>query len=284
MTFLKHCQDVCWVTFKTATTEIELQQSGQRSYWAHSPTNRHLPNLVRNMGLAFKVLNREKPDLVLSTGAGVGVPFLWAARCLKSSSTAFIESKTRLSDLSLSARMLYHSSMVDRLIVRFKELADLYPGVEYIPTETLTAPEIIANSRERLERSLNFTAVNPRRLEGHSWNDASEDAMASNTISRVNNTVFLIAPPALGCRELNVVLKFLPLSQEGIKRIVLDMSLTRNIDIASLALGFKELKTIQDKGIELSIWSARSKIVSAIKRLNLDRIFRIEDATLAVRW
>ena len=220
--FLKTCQDVCWVTFKTATTEVELQQHGQRSYWAHSPTNRHLPNLVRNMGLAFKVLKQEKPDLVLSTGAGVGVPFLWAARFVSGSTTAFIESKTRLSNLSLSARMLYHSATVDKLIVRFKELADLYPGVEYIPTEVVATVENLASNTVGANQFNHLTKLRDRNSERFSQTAALEAPIPQDAISRVNNTVFLIAPPALGCRELNVVLKFLPLSQEGIKRIVID--------------------------------------------------------------
>lgn len=79
---LEQYQDICWVTFKTATTKSQLNTDKQRKYWAHSPTNRNLPNLLRNLILAFRVLNKERPDLVLSTGAGVAVPFLIIAKFL----------------------------------------------------------------------------------------------------------------------------------------------------------------------------------------------------------
>jgi UDP-N-acetylglucosamine transferase subunit ALG13 len=74
--FLEQFQDVCWVTFQTSTTESVLKTE-KSVYWAHSPTNRNLPNLLRNLILAFKVLRHEQPDLVLSTGAGIAVPFLF---------------------------------------------------------------------------------------------------------------------------------------------------------------------------------------------------------------
>jgi UDP-N-acetylglucosamine:LPS N-acetylglucosamine transferase len=67
-----------WVTFDTPTTRAAL--SGETVAWAHSPTNRNLPNLIRNALLAWRLLGRDRPDLVLSTGAGVAVPFLVLAR------------------------------------------------------------------------------------------------------------------------------------------------------------------------------------------------------------
>jgi UDP-N-acetylglucosamine:LPS N-acetylglucosamine transferase len=67
-----------WVTFLTATTKAALEE--ERVYWAWSPTNRNLRNLLRNFFLAWKVLYQECPHLVISTGAGVTVPFLILAK------------------------------------------------------------------------------------------------------------------------------------------------------------------------------------------------------------
>ena len=44
--------------------------------WAHSPTNRNIPNLIRNNLLAYRTIRSYRPDIILSTGAGVSVPFL----------------------------------------------------------------------------------------------------------------------------------------------------------------------------------------------------------------
>lgn len=91
-----------WVTFRTPVTEASLKN--EKVYWAWSPTNRNIPNLIRNLFLSWKVLRREKPDVVLSTGAGVSVPFLLFGRLL-GSQTIFVESITRVTDLSLSAKL-----------------------------------------------------------------------------------------------------------------------------------------------------------------------------------
>ena len=61
-----------WVTFDTPTTRMALD--GEQVHWAFSPTNRNLPNLLRNTLLSWSVLLHHRPDLILSTGAGVAVP------------------------------------------------------------------------------------------------------------------------------------------------------------------------------------------------------------------
>ena len=81
-----------WITFKTGTTQSELK--GEKAYWANSPTNRNLPNLIRNLLLAISVFSKKRPALTISTGAGVAVPFLVAAKYLCRSQVVFIESKT----------------------------------------------------------------------------------------------------------------------------------------------------------------------------------------------
>ncbi|MFM6409297.1 MAG: UDP-N-acetylglucosamine--LPS N-acetylglucosamine transferase, partial [Microcystis sp.] len=70
----------CWVTFCTPGTLAVLQD--YPVYWAYSPTNRNIPNLLRNFVLATQVLLKERPQLILSTGAGVAVPFLVLGKLL----------------------------------------------------------------------------------------------------------------------------------------------------------------------------------------------------------
>ena len=116
-----------WVTFSTATSKAALK--GEKVYWAWSPTNRNLPNLVRNLFLAWKVLLQEDPDLVISTGAGVGVPFLIVAKIL-GAQTIFIELITRVKQLSLSARLVL--PFLDALYVHWPQLQARYPRAELI--------------------------------------------------------------------------------------------------------------------------------------------------------
>ena len=111
-----------WVTFPKMDSQTLLSE--ERVFWAYHPTNRNLKNLVRNLWLAWKILSCEKPDVIISTGAGVGVPFIWLGRLLKIR-TVYIESITFIKDLSLSGKLVY--PFVDRFFVQWPDLASRYP-------------------------------------------------------------------------------------------------------------------------------------------------------------
>ena len=126
---LKEAWDRCerfWVTFDNLDARALLKD--EKIIWAYHPTNRNLKNLVKNIGLAWRVLRRERPDVVVSTGAGVGVPFLWMGRCL-GIRTVYIELMARTRSLSLSGRLVY--PIVDRYYVQWQELTSRYPKAIY---------------------------------------------------------------------------------------------------------------------------------------------------------
>ena len=58
-----------WVTFPTEDAKILLES--EQVYWAFYPTNRSLKNFIKNLFLAAKIIAREKPTHLVSTGAGV---------------------------------------------------------------------------------------------------------------------------------------------------------------------------------------------------------------------
>jgi beta-1,4-N-acetylglucosaminyltransferase len=119
-----------WVTFDSATTRAALD--GETVSWAHSPTNRNLPNLLRNALLSWSELRRHRPDVILTTGAGVAVPFLILGKLL-GSRTVFVESITRIESLSLSARLVL--PFLDRLFVHWPQVQARYPQAELIRAE-----------------------------------------------------------------------------------------------------------------------------------------------------
>ena len=118
--------DRFWVTFPGEDTRFYLQN--ESVHWAYQPTNRNLRNFVRNFVLALKVLRREKPDLILSTGAGVSVPFIYAGR-LHGIPCLYLESLARVSTLSLSAKLVY--PFVNALLVQWPELAERYRRAQF---------------------------------------------------------------------------------------------------------------------------------------------------------
>lgn len=50
-------------------------ENEDRFYPCYYPTNRNVKNTIKNTILAFKILRKEKPDLIISSGAAVAVPF-----------------------------------------------------------------------------------------------------------------------------------------------------------------------------------------------------------------
>ena len=115
-----------WVSFPTEDATSLL--ADEDVTWAHFPTNRNIPNLIRNLGLAWSFLRTERPDVVISTGAGVAVPFMWLAR-LFGVRTVYCESITRIHGLSRSGKLV--SPIVDKLYVQWPEVAESHRRAEY---------------------------------------------------------------------------------------------------------------------------------------------------------
>jgi beta-1,4-N-acetylglucosaminyltransferase len=116
-----------WVTFPTEDARCLLADE-TTTYWAYYPTNRNLTNLIRNTWLAWKLLRKERPDVILTTGAGVAVPFIFLGRLL-GIRTIYLESLTRISELSLTGHLVY--PIADRFIVQWDGLAQRYRRAEY---------------------------------------------------------------------------------------------------------------------------------------------------------
>jgi beta-1,4-N-acetylglucosaminyltransferase len=123
-----------WVTFDKPDARALL--AGERVVHAFGPTNRNVPNLLRNLRLAAGLLRRERPRAIISTGAGVAVPFAWIGR-LRGIPVVYIESVTRITSLSLSGRMI--KPIANDLFVQWPELAETVPGARYEGSNLATA-------------------------------------------------------------------------------------------------------------------------------------------------
>ena len=114
--------DRTWVTFDGADSRSLL--ADERVVWAFHPTTRNLPNLLRNLRLSVRLLRRERPDLVVSTGAGVAFPFFVMAKLL-GIKTAFIEVYDRIDSATLTGRLCY--AFADLFVLQWEEQKRNYP-------------------------------------------------------------------------------------------------------------------------------------------------------------
>jgi len=77
-----------------------------------------------NVGEAWRIINKERPSLILSTGAGPVVPFVLVAKLFRIP-TIFIETLTRVTRPSLTGRIMYR--LADRFFYQWKPLAQFFP-------------------------------------------------------------------------------------------------------------------------------------------------------------
>lgn len=111
-----------WVTSPTDDARAKL--IGERVIEAHHPTVRNVPNLLRNIVLARRVLKDYRPDIVFSTGAAIAVPFLVQARSV-GARTVYLEAVDRIEKASLTGRLVY--PFADEFLVQWQPLAERLP-------------------------------------------------------------------------------------------------------------------------------------------------------------
>ena len=96
-------------------------------YPCYFPTNRNIKNFIKNTFLAIKVLRKEKPNLIISSGAAVAVPFFWLGK-LFGAKTIYIEVFDRIDKSTLTGKLVY--PVTDKFIVQWDEMKDVYKKSE----------------------------------------------------------------------------------------------------------------------------------------------------------
>lgn len=114
-------QEHFWVTFPKEDAKSLLK--GERMYPCFFPTNRNLRNLIRNTFLALKILRREKPDLIISSGAAVAVPFFYIGKIF-GAKTIYIEVFDRMDRPTVTGKLVH--PVTDKFIVQWDEMTKIY--------------------------------------------------------------------------------------------------------------------------------------------------------------
>jgi len=84
---------------------------------------------VVNLLEAARILWRERPDVILSTGAGPVVPFALVARVLLRTRIIFIETAARITEPSMTGRIMYR--LAHRFYYQWRSLAPHFPHGTY---------------------------------------------------------------------------------------------------------------------------------------------------------
>lgn len=111
-----------WVTFDKEDARSILENG--IFYPCYYPTNRNLKNLIKNTILAFKILRKERPDIIVSSGAAVAVPFFYLGKIF-GAKTVYIEVFDRIDAPTMTGKLVY--PVTDRFIVQWEEMKKVYP-------------------------------------------------------------------------------------------------------------------------------------------------------------
>jgi Oligosaccharide biosynthesis protein Alg14 like len=116
-----------WVTFKLPDAVSLLRN--QDTVWGHHPTTRNVPNLFRNLRLAWRVILDRRPDVIVSSGAAIAVPFFWLGK-LFGAKTVYLEVIDRIDTRTLTARLC--SPLTDLVVAQDESQKLLFPGCHVI--------------------------------------------------------------------------------------------------------------------------------------------------------
>ena len=80
--------------------------------------------MVKNTFLALEILRKEKPDVIISSGAAVAVPFFYLGK-LFGAKTVYIEVFDRIDKPTVTGKLVY--PVTDKFIVQWEEMKTVYP-------------------------------------------------------------------------------------------------------------------------------------------------------------
>ena len=82
-----------------------------------------------NLWEAFRILRKERPDVILSMGAGPAVPFAIVGRYLFGVRIVFVETITRIHRPSLTGRLMYR--LAHEFFYQWETLRPFFPKARY---------------------------------------------------------------------------------------------------------------------------------------------------------
>lgn len=110
-----------WVTFDKEDARNIL--TGEKMYPAYYPSNRSIKALAINTFRAIKILAKERPNLIISTGAAPAIPFFWIGKIM-GAKTIYIEVFDRIDKGTISGKLCY--PVTDVFIVQWEEMKKVY--------------------------------------------------------------------------------------------------------------------------------------------------------------
>ena len=120
-----------WEHFFVTTSELVVSRlNGSSRVYVVGEANRRQPlRLIAMLYRCLRVIVRERPDVVVSTGAAPGCLMCLMAK-LTGARIIWLDSLANVDRISMSGRIVRR--FADIFLVQWPHLVERYPGVEYL--------------------------------------------------------------------------------------------------------------------------------------------------------
>lgn len=117
-------------TFCVTTSGIVLEklQKYGKVYVVGECNRQHLLKVLLVSIRCIRIILKERPDVVISTGAAVGCITCFLGK-ITGAKIVWVDSITNVDRLSLSGRLVWH--IADLFLAQWQQLAEQYKNVEY---------------------------------------------------------------------------------------------------------------------------------------------------------
>ncbi|MCO4744162.1 MAG: UDP-N-acetylglucosamine--LPS N-acetylglucosamine transferase [Proteobacteria bacterium] len=105
--------------------DVRDRLEGERLHMLNNHPSRSVRGTVSELVAAPAILARERPDVLVSAGAGIAVPFFVAARAM-GIPTVFIEVYDRVHSPTLTGRLV--APLATEVLVQWPQQQVFYPG------------------------------------------------------------------------------------------------------------------------------------------------------------
>lgn len=111
-----------WVTFNKEDARSTLKN--EKVVHCYFPTNRSIKALIINTIIAWKTIKKERPAVIISSGAAIAVPFFYIGK-LFGAKTVYLEVFDRIDKPTITGRLVY--PVTDKFIVQWEQMKKVYP-------------------------------------------------------------------------------------------------------------------------------------------------------------
>lgn len=117
------------ITEKNGSSQVLKEQ--KKVYFLNQQNRKSLdffPNVTKNICVSLKYILKERPEIIISTGAGAVIPFCFFGKIL-GAKVVFLESFAKVNSPTITGRIIYR--FADQFYIQSKGLSKFYKKAKF---------------------------------------------------------------------------------------------------------------------------------------------------------